>query len=335
MFPALASQYVWLEKDDEPTDLQARLIINTEDENSSRKTTYDVAMRKNEIAFTTYAKNSKHISLILGNGVSIPFGSEGWQDLVKNLLGQLQPRFIERVDDIDKFLGENDLSTADFSFDMLNYYGCESQYWKALKYSIYRRFNQNIWSDDSALKAIAESKYKLKGSLLLYTYNYDVFLEKQYERLYPEEKLIPITELSSIKVNDVPDNVVIHVHGVFLDDMDKGHDIVLSSTDYFEQYHLPYISKKMQCLFKSFQNDICLFIGSSMTDIFQMNMLAEALRQAEKSKAKQSVFALMCLKDLKPKEKEAIYRYYVRKRIYLISFDDFETLPNKIRDLLN
>ena len=80
----------------------------------------------------------------------------------------------------------------------------------------------------------------------------------------------------------------------------------------------------------SLSNNICLFVGSSLTDMYQMAMIDEV----RKNKARKSfIYALMPICKLDDKAVGSVYNYFLRKEIFIIPFKDFDNLPNSINQI--
>lgn len=106
-----------------------------------------------------------------------------------------------------------------------------------------------------------------------------------------------------------------HVHGEITNTNTPKHpNIVLSA----EQYYKAYQSKQTwtyQAQFNVLSHNTCLFIGSSMSDLYQMSIIRDVQRIEESGKGKYphrlwKCFALLCIKDMKPKDKISVINYY-------------------------
>ena len=287
---------------------------------------YSEALALNISYFKNLVKEGKSISIITGNGVSIPFGSESWNELSNNLLNQLKPRFIESSEEVQNFFGNLSFFTTDFSYDTLCMKTEENLYWRTLKYSIYRRFTDSIYRENTAIKSISNVKLALGDRVKLFTYNYDTFLEGQYTHDNTPKTLKPVLEPGDVE------NEVIHLHGIFNQSDYKGEGIVLTRSKYFEIYSDSKKSKALNLFIDSLQNNVCLFIGSSMTDMFQMMIIDKACKS---HRGKSLIYALLPVDQLKEGAKETIYQYFLKKNIIIIPFKDFGDLPRTILELFD
>lgn len=291
---------------------------------------YSIAIDRNIKSFATAFATKVPTAIIIGNGVSIPFGSEGWKELSWNLFEQMKGHFIETPKKADEFLGESELARADIAQSILTQDGWEEQYWKSLKHSIYRRFNSALFDEDSALKVLAEIKHAYSRRISLITYNYDTFLEGQYHALFKHARLSAKTKASS---KQLLGKTVLHVHGLFKPNEDHGSDIVLTRSDYFRTYADWKSHPALSTLSEILSTHLCLFVGSSMTDIYQLQMIEEAAKSLKSPGRPNTIYAMLCIKQLKDDEKalKYIYRYYLRKNIVVIPIKSFADLPSELR----
>ena len=80
-------------------------------------------------------------------------------------------------------------------------------------------------------------------------------------------------------------------------------------------------------------NYVCLFVGSSMSDLFQMSLIQRAKKQNDNQKW--NCFALMCSSNLEFKEKMQLIKFYREKGINVIFVETFNELPNKLSELFS
>lgn len=300
---------------------------------------YELALENNakQFAERINTENSK-IVLVTGNGVSIPFGSESWKDLENNLLGQLCPKYIGDCEEIKKFFGESCFFTTDFSYEILNQKNEEKKlYWNALKYSVYRRFSPLLFETESAVKSIAQAKRKYGDRMMIFTYNYDTFLEDAYTWLY--KKKGPLLESVVTIDENLPynPNQVIHLHGLLRLDPKSGEEshegIILTKSEYLSAYmtnRSKGISFFKKCLNE--ENNLVLFVGSSMTDMFQMAIIDEVYSASDES-VDDFVYALLPVCKLDKTSRVAVYQYFLNKNVITIPFEKFEDLPALIKNI--
>lgn len=326
IYPQIYFQFIVpedYEKEKETTD---NPLLEDKKESLIQDKTYTQASKRNVLLFQEQFNSNKKINIITGNGVSIPFGSESWNELSKNLLNQLAPRFIESSDEVDEFFGKLSFFITDFSYDTLLLKKEDDLYLKSLKHSIYRRFSKSIFEEKTTIKSISEIKHTYNDSVTLFTYNYDTFLEDQYQHDYSPNLLKPVITPTGL------DNEVVHLHGILKeDDLTLGGDIVLTRSKYYEVYTDISKHKGLSLLFQTLKKETCLFVGSSMTDIFQMMMIDRATKENNDG----LIFAVLPIDKLNEGAKETIYQYFLRKHILIIPFKEFSELPRLLLELFN
>ena len=65
---------------------------------------------------------------------------------------------MKKLDEVKDFFGKSSLFTTDFALETLEYYSQDDLYKRALNYSVYRRYSNSIYSEDTAVKTIAKIK---------------------------------------------------------------------------------------------------------------------------------------------------------------------------------
>ena len=116
---------------------------------------------------------------------------------------------------------------------------------------------------------------------------------------------------------------MVHLHGILKeDDLTLGGDIVLTRSKYYEVYTDISKHKGLSLLFQTLKKETCLFVGSSMTDIFQMMMIDRATKDNNDG----LIFAVLPIDKLNEGAKETIYQYFLRKHILNIAVMTFQ--PN-------
>lgn len=326
LYPSIYAQFIIPEDrtDLEEKNSNKKAIPNTPVMKAGKN--YSDALELNISYFQNLVKDDKPISIITGNGVSIPFGSETWNELSNNLLNQLRPRFIESCDQVQNFFGNLSFFTTDFSYDTLCMKLEEPLFWRTLNYSIYRRFSESMYLEETAIKSISTIKMTFGDRITLFTYNYDTFLEGQYGHDYAPKSLLPVLEPG------VVENEVIHLHGIFKQTDSEGDNIILTRSKYYEIYNDHKKNKAMNLFIDSLKNNVCLFIGSSMTDMFQMMIIDKACKSCG---GKTTIYALLPIDSLQEGAKETIYQYFLKKSIFVIPFKKFEDLPETILKLFS
>lgn len=272
-------------------------------------------------------KNSK-CAFILGNGVSIPLGSDSWEKLISNLIDYLSPFYIKNAEGVIKELSKSNYLISSFVRSTFKEKGQESIFIDGLKYCIYRKYNTGMLKADSLLKAIALAKIN-KPELAVLTYNYDNFLEQEITDCNPALKYKSYSGKNFVKYLT---NRIIHLHGTIDSKSHKIDDkLILTDKDYFNAY----LSKRNGWAYKAqkyvLSNYNCLFIGSSMSDLFQLSIIEKVYESYGRD---WKCFALMCFKnELDDNDKNNLIRFYRSKGIYVIFVNDYDELAPELNKI--
>ena len=265
-------------------------------------------------------------AMIIGNGVSIHFGSDLWNKMSDTLFDYLSPKYVDNVDLVKKSIGGSTYSSTSMSRFMIE----QKKYDQALYSSVYRKYEGNMHVDGTLVRSIVKAKKKFPKMPVL-SYNYDEFLELDYQK-YTGSKMIGLASKRSY--NSAPEPKVAHVHGrIPFKRPSSQTKVVLTQEDYFNAYKghswIPEIQREV------LRNNTCLFVGSSMSDIYQMSIINEINTRyySEEKPYPWRCFALLCLKGLSPKDIVAVFNYYLSKGIYIIFTKEFSELPDKLLDL--
>lgn len=121
----------------------------------------------NENNFKAYLNSddpngSSNCAIIMGNGASIPFGSDSWLELIDNISSYLEPLFISKKENIKKALSNSSYAISSFVKATLEREGLRDKYIEAVHYCIYRKFNNLMFKCPSIIKAVALLKKKKK-----------------------------------------------------------------------------------------------------------------------------------------------------------------------------
>lgn len=308
------------------------LISDAEEKYIIHESIPDRFSKENELLFQAFLKSHDEYcgmkcAIFIGNGVSIPFGADNWQQLIDNMVDYLNPFYINDNLSIESELHHSSYAISSFVQTTLFENGDANKYFDAIYYCVYRKLNNLMFEEDTLIKAIALGKIKYPYLPLL-TYNYDTFVEQQYSAL-SHKKMIPVLPNNYVRFNS---NEIIHLHGYIDYDTHNHEGLILTDTEYFDAY-TGYKTKNTRFLqTKTLREHYCLFVGSSMSDLFQMSIINN-VKQADPT-GKWCCFALMCLKNLSLNEKIHLIKYYRSKGIYLITVDSFAELPKKLAFLL-
>lgn len=271
-------------------------------------------------------------ALIVGNGASIPFGSDSWSDMIDNLSKYLEPFFVENSQKVKNALSNSSYAISSFVKNTLERNGLRDKYIDAIYYCIYRRYNALMHDRPSMIKALTRAKIKFPALPLL-TYNYDTFIEMQYKHETGNDLICSSSDYYDYDIGFFPRDNVIHLHG-YLNYLNRENlGLVLTDEEYFDAYLNNSRSWAYKTQISALRKYKCLFVDSSMSDLFQMSVISKARRG--KGDDKWNCFALMCLKDLSLREKMEIIKYYLEKGIKIIFVTSFEDLPIKLSNLFN
>lgn len=313
-YEALANNiYGLLEKKKGPLSLEPSLSDSQIRDKSDKN--------RNEFReYLTHADNT-HVSLILGNGVSIDYGASSWDSLVDGIADYLHPYYSDDVEQLVKYLGENKMATAEVASQTIN----STKYMDVLYSKIYGKYEDSMIKRSTLLSAVADivcSHWQIEVA----TYNYDIFLEMVLQSKYGVQTISPYN--GRCKQAAPGKRTVFHLHGL-LDYTPRnlhhfGKGILLTQSDYYRTYGgaSSWCVKKQKAMLK---NNAVLFVGSSMTDIFQMSLVKEY--------GSGNVFALLADKELTNDNKSLVFKYYARMGVKVILSTSFKELPFDLTDL--
>ncbi|MCT4620495.1 MAG: SIR2 family protein [Marinisporobacter sp.] len=189
--------------------------------------------------------DEKKLILFVGAGVSMNAGLPSWDYLIKELAEELD------------FESEIFMEMGN-SLELAEYY----ELMKGSLNNLVKKKNKEWHSED---KGIEDSKiHKLITKLkvpIIYTTNYDRWLEKAFEKYNGENSYTRIMNIANLSEIDNDKTQIIKLHG----DFEEQNSIVLTESSYFERldFHTPLdIKLKSDILGKSI-----LFIGYSLKDI--------------------------------------------------------------------
>ena len=290
--------------------------------------------RMNEESFhNALAKNGgEDCAFILGNGISIPLGADSWGDLVHNLLDYLTPYYTEKPAEISSSLSESLYLISSFVKNFVSSSKeMEGVYDSALRYCVYRKYNKLMHQKDTLLRAVALAKLKHR-KLRIYTYNYDLFLENQINHEDPNEGYKGYT---GNKYKERETSEIIHLHGIVRDRESEVVDrVILTDEEYFREYLNDDGGKggwARQAQLELLKTKKVLFIGSSMSDLFQLSLIEKVHKENNDWKC----YALMCFKGLDQQDQEKLCNFYYKKGIAIIFAESHSELPlilNRITD---
>lgn len=275
---------------------------------------------------------TKKPAMIIGNGVSIPFGSDPWAKVTESIFDYLNPLYLDNLQSVKKAIGDSNYFTASMSKMTIS----PNKYNEALKLCIYRKYEDKMHSPNTLIRSIVKIKQKFIDMPLI-TYNYDSFLEDDFNLINNKSKMSTVYDAKTDNLSLEPK--IKHVHG-FCSNTSPANpkNIILTDEEYFNVYkgNSWVVNEQKNAL----ENHICLYVGSSMSDLFQMSIINDIKKKNNANLNHKAIgpwfcYALVCLKNLSPKDISTINNYYIRKSIRLIFVDDYEKLPKQLDDLFN
>ena len=280
-----------------------------------------------ETDFQKRISDFKNPAIFIGNGVSRHFGSDSWDVLSDSLFDYLEPKYIDDKKTVKKAIGGTTYSTTSMTSFLIK----TTKYYEALYYSLYKKYEDNMHIDGTSIRNIVKAKMKYQNMPLI-TYNYDDFLETDYEKT-AFKKMNSVSSSNGLKKKTEPR--IIHVHGFYPQKSKRKPKIVLTQEEYFDKYRRSNWVSSVQK--KVLSNCTCLFVGSSMSDLYQMSIIHEVNKKHYSQEAKYSwkCFAILCLKDMTVKDIISIYQYYWHKGVNVIAVDGFDKIPDKIKTLFD
>lgn len=277
-------------------------------------------------------KRSNETYLILGNGISIPFGSDLWSQLSDYLFDYLKPQYIDNNELVKKTIGNNTFSTTSLSKQIIS----SNKFNDAIYSCVYRKYEDSMHNSNTLLRQISITKM-FNNDLKLITYNYDEFLEIDYNNYcHPDIKIRSVCNAKEDK--KIPEPKILHVHGLISLDHKVKKALVLTQEEYYKTYKNNNWVVKVQE--KALENN-CIYIGSSMSDLFQMSII-DKVRDTYYRKSSKYIFiqpwrcyAMLCFKGLSARDIATIYCYYLNKGVRIIFTQEFEELPLKYAEIMS
>ena len=292
----------------------------------------ELLSKANEFDFKARCMSIKGPAIIIGNGVSIPFGSDSWDKLANSVYDYMKPKYVDDLDKVRKSIGDTVFSITSITKDTIDV----KKYDMAIYNSIYRKYEKSMHNDSILLRAIVIEKNK-KPNMPIVTYNYDNFFELDYNICFGSN----ITTVGS-QISDkvIGEPKVVHIHGSMpYNNISRKTKLILTQYDYYSVYKgNNWVSRKQKDLL---ENYTWIFVGSSMSDLFQMSLINDVRNKTIKKSMINNngkiwkCFALMCLKGLSARDKVAIFNYYLNKGIHIIFTEEYEQLPTKFKSLFN
>lgn len=256
----------------------------------------------------------RKLSLVLGAGASIDFGSASWEKLINDFYDEIKKDLkLDNVEKIRYKIGGTSIINGQFTEDNLK------DFMGSLYNGIYSKYNPPIHqyhnSTIAHLIPLINKLYSARRFNII-TYNYDDYLEQfldantiPYNVLYNEDGIID-EKLS-----------IYHPHG-FLPFYAKKRDfdnlknyIIFSENEYHNLYNNPY-SWASILQYYLYRESLYLFVGCSLSDPNLRRILS-----ATKIKGKNH-FALMLTDGLSKKDQFIVHRHFMRMGVECIWAND-------------
>lgn len=271
------------------------------------------------------------VTLVLGTGVSIDFKALSWDNLVEKLYTSLPGgKTFKSRDESLKKIGNDRLSISEYAKQNLDSKTYVNIVYDALYNEYSEKMSKKGFTLIEVVNMISKRNKKNKKSKVnkVITYNYDNFLEilldeskMKYNSLICEEDF-----LNSF----VP---IYHVHG-FLPYKSKAKErkdllknIVLTEDDYFKLYNNS-SHWQVAIQLESFKDDICLFVGNSITDFNEKKLLNYTKQKGKKH------YAIFHKENLSIADLSRISAYYMATcNVGIIWVDNIADIAGVLRTL--
>ena len=295
----------------------------------SEKTVQDILNINIDRFKTKFRSDPAKCALILGNGLSIPFGSDNWSSMINNMLNYLNPYFVNDCESIKETLSHSNYAISSFVKSTLFSSGLDDKYYESITYSLYRKYNNLMHDENTLVKVVAKAKRKYK-SIPLLTYNYDTFVERQYYHDYKN----PLEYCDVSEYRTKLNKSVIHLHGYISYEHHHKKGIVLTDDEYFKTYESGSRSQVVETQEFVLKNYTCLFVGSSMSDIFQMSVIDRVRKHNKEIGWKCYAILKIDLDKIGLRGTIKLLEFYQKKGIQVIFTNSFDEMPNMLKDLL-
>lgn len=272
---------------------------------------FDIKIKNNKLLLQELVQK-RMISLSLGAGVSLDYGSKGWDVLISDFFKEIESDgVIDNSISVQKKIGGTSIINGQFTQENLK------DFIKSLYKGLYDKYTPPVSNyPDSTLKYVAKLVVKLHNEkkFNIITYNYDNFLEQELDacgvkhNIMFNESMLSNNELS-----------IYHTHGylpfnILPKDYCQYKDyIVFSESEYHKLYNNPYHwSVVLQNYL--YRDSTYLFVGCSLTDPNLRRIL-----ETTQIKGKTHI-ALMLTDGLSTKDQFIVHRHFMRIGVECIWF---------------
>lgn len=336
---------------------RAAIVERVINENNKEKLSQD---NEEKIEALREAYENEQVVLFLGAGVSIDAGVPLWDELINRLLLRMlnlkiqdssdendatsAPKFTEEdIENISKIALKNKEDTPLMQMRYIRTALTQDMYYSAVHDELYAdNININTKLLD-ALAKISTPRRHHKGLESIVTYNFDNLMEQSLKKWGVEYNVIqtdkmPVTD----KLN------IYHVHGYLPQDENNTQErseLIFSEEDYHRVYGDAYCWSNMAQV-KAFQDNVCLFVGCSLTDPNLRRLLDSAMRHPKEMRH----FAILKRKNFEleneSQQQEALIKWYqefddaIRDQIFksfgisVIWINDYKEIPDILNGLL-
>ncbi len=236
------------------------------------------------------AYSSNDLVLVLGAGISAPYGLPDWRTLLQKLQfdryddvsddgsstadGIALAELYSKVFPTSPLIAARLLERSRFSNDG------DLRLENAVRSALYSTVSENPTSTMRAIGHLCAATGAARPLDSIITYNYDDLLEKHLADLNVPIKFRSV--VSGVGPVGKADLLIYHVHGFLprAGELTAENKIILSETAYHEQYEGSYSWSNLIQIDK-FRSKNCLFLGSSVTDPSVRRLLDVARRLAE------------------------------------------------------
>jgi hypothetical protein len=255
--------------------------------NSSSYTSLKVRnTKKEQISNLNTAFKNEELVLVLGAGVSVPYNLPSWGNLLQKLLFETfnnestntaAPIVLSKL--FPELFPNSPLISARFLEEYFKKKENGKTFEEMVKEALYEQVNREV--DSPIIKeilqfCIAPGRSPNLDSII--TYNYDDILEVALSNSNVE---IPYKPIYKVGINPKNGELPIHhVHGYLPqnEEIDSNYSITLSENLYHKQYNDIYSWNNMVQINK-FKDNVCIFIGISLTDPNLRRLLDIAMLQ--------------------------------------------------------
>jgi len=124
--------------------------------------------------FVKQARLKRNIAMVVGNGASMTFGSDSWQEMRNKLANHLSPFYVDDTESINVvrrftlFVSRLGRKNAPLNL-----------FYSSIYESIYGKYETKMHTQYTLVRSISSAKHKFMD-MPLFTYNFDCFIEKDY-----------------------------------------------------------------------------------------------------------------------------------------------------------